>query len=212
MLLSSPRASHRSTDRDRRSPPGWDVDRQCPHDRVLGQVRVLIFIDQDVAIALVEPRRTSGFSCSSVATCSSRSSKSTALACKQPPLIRRIDPLHDAAHRMSLPRHIFVRPHQVVLGPRNRMRRSPPASCATDRLLRPESPRPSSAGCRPCRRSNSSRSGRPAAMNPQQPRTKAVKRPHPHRRQRYQPRQPGPHLVGRLVGERQRQDLLAAMP
>ena len=30
------------------------VDRQGPHDRVLGQVRVLILVDQDVAIALVE--------------------------------------------------------------------------------------------------------------------------------------------------------------
>ena len=42
---------------------------------------------------------------------------------------------------------------------------------------------------------------------PQQPRAKAVKRAHPHRLARGQPLDRGPHLVGGLVGKRQRQDL-----
>ena len=54
------------------------VDRQRPQDDVLGEVGVLVLVDQDVAEARVELGAHLGVLVQQLATCSSRSSKSTA--------------------------------------------------------------------------------------------------------------------------------------
>jgi hypothetical protein len=182
------------------------IDRQGPDDRVLGQVRVLIFVDQDVAIALVEPGpRISGFSRRSVATCSSRSSKSTALALEQPPLIGGINPAR--CRRAPRPRLILVGGDQVVLGPTDRVGHGVGRGVGELDILVDERLAKHLAGVvHVVDRIVLAKADR-ARVPPQEPRAEAVEGSHPDAGRGGQPGEAGLHLVGRLVGERERENL-----
>ena len=104
------------------------IDRQRPGDGILGQVRVLIFVDEDEAIALVEVWPDFGLSRKHVATCSSRSSKSAALERGKLGLVSGIDlPGDHLPTALARPRLVLVGRDQVVLGPTDGPARPPRA-------------------------------------------------------------------------------------
>ena len=96
------------------------VVRQRPDDRVLGQVRVLILIDQDVAIAVVEPGPQLGIVAQQRGDVQQQVVEIDRAGRQQPRLIGRIDLGHDAAERVAGAGRVFVGRDQLVLGPTDR--------------------------------------------------------------------------------------------
>ena len=187
------------------------VDRQGPDDGVLGQVRVLVLVDQDVAVAGVQLSPQLVLLAQQRGHVQQQVVEIDRIGREQPLLVGRIDPGHDGSEGCGAG-HVLLGRDQVVLGPTDRagdgFRRRVREFRSRFGPALPSAP----AGCRPCRRSCSSRAGPPAARIAAAAGRRTVERAHPDASALRQPLDALPHLVGRLVGERQGQDLLGATP
>ncbi len=95
------------------------VDRQRPGDGILGQVGVLIFVEQDKAVALVETGTDLGVIAEDRGHVQQEVVEIGGIRGGQLPLIGRVDVADHLAQHMSRPRLILLGLDQVVLGPAN---------------------------------------------------------------------------------------------
>ena len=183
------------------------IDRQRPHDRVLRQIGVLIFVDQDIAVAGVERAARFRTAAQQHGDVQQQIVEVDRVGPQQPLGIERIDPLDDVSQRMPAAGRVFGGRDQVVLGPaqgvgnaigrvmgrvdaglfQHSAEHLPAVGRVVDGeiLAQPDQGR----------------------VLPQQPGTKPMKRAHPDRLAGGQSLDALPHFVGGLVGERQGQDL-----
>ncbi len=183
------------------------VDRQRPHDGVLGQVGVLVFVDQDVAVPLVELGPQFVLLAQQRGHVQQQVVEIAGVGGDQPLLVLRIDAGHDGPHHAVRPRHVLVCRDQAVLGPADRagngfrrrvrdggltfaehsLEHSPAVIRIVDGVVLVQADQ--------------------RRVLPQQAGAERMKGPHPHAAVLGEPLDPLPHLVRGLVGERQRQDL-----
>jgi hypothetical protein len=188
------------------------VDRQRPDDRVLGQIRVLVLVHQDVAVAVVQLSPQFVVLAQHHGHVQQQVVEVDRVGFEQQTLVDRIQFLGDDAGGTVLARHVVFRADQMVLGPTDRvgdasragMRRLDVAFGhgllqhaqtvvrVVDRVVLLQSDQ--------------------RRIDPQQPGTEGVKRAHPDVPAARQRQHALPHLVRRLVGERQGQDLVRRDP
>ena len=102
------------------------VDREGPGHGVLGQVRVLVFVDQDEAVSLVQLGADLGIVAEQGHHVEQEIVEIGGVGPRQLGLIGRIDPLDEGAQRVARPRLVLLGTDQLVLGPTDRRCRSPP--------------------------------------------------------------------------------------
>ena len=184
------------------------VDRESSHDAILHRVCVLVFVDKNPPVPRVEHPTEFGVVHQHAGDMPEQIVEFDRVCLQHHLLIDRPDPLGDLIHRSPPAGLERLGGGQFILGPADYARHT------VDRSVGQRQPQffggPLEQGACIIGIENRIVARQPgkAGIPPEQAGGKSVKRAHLHRLRADKFRNAAPHFVGRLVGERQRHDLL----
>ena len=210
---------------DRRAPPAINrlvgiaghrqvgiVDRQGPDNGVLSQIGVLVLVDQDVAEPLVERLAQFGVVTQHHGDVQQQIVEVDGVGLQQTSLVVRVNLPDDGSHGLGPGRPILFGRNQVVLGPTDRRRDARRRFVNQLDLRIVERRLEQLLAILDVNDREVLVQADQRRVTSQQACTEAMKCPQPDAIVRDQSVQPRAHLVGRLVGEGQRDDLMIGNP